>query len=169
MRESRLIVCVLLLGCSRDWNPSKPGEIFRFTIVGRRAPLDSIELGRTWKSAANYGAHPGDTLSLLPSGTFGGADAIAVHRNASAIVTEIDFVYHPDRDVQALVNDYRSLLGEPFAIGSDTTDGLIQTTTRWQNRDTEFVIAVLTPPHEDIAAFAQLIDRRTKRGETERR
>jgi hypothetical protein len=164
MRESWIIVCAFVIACSPglDWKPSKAGEIFRYTVVGR-VPRDSIVLGHGWTSAAKYGAQLGDTLTLLPLGTFGGADAIAVHRKVNGIVTQVEFAYHASSDVRALVNSYRSSLGQPFAIAVDTVDHATVTTTRWRDASTEFVLITMTPTDKDgIGAFAQLIDRRTQ-------
>jgi hypothetical protein len=122
--------------------------------------LDSIILGQPWKTAAKYGAREGDTLNALPDGTFGGADAISVHRGGDGRVTELEFYYHASRDLNALVTDYRSSLGAPFARTSDTAAGTIRTTTRWKNENTEFAISILTPPRKDgIGAVAVLTDR----------
>jgi hypothetical protein len=154
--------CALLAGCSPggDWKPARPGEIFRYTVVGRSPPLDSIVLGQPWKSAAKYGAREGDTLNALPDGTFGGADAIGVHRDSNGLVTTLEFSYHARRDLKALVSDYRSSLGPPLAVTTDTLAGVIRTTTRWKNENTEFVISTLTPPQKDsTGALAVLTDR----------
>jgi len=164
MRRYYFIVWALLGACSKgeDWKPSKEGEIFRYMTVGRSAPLDSILLGQPWKSAAKYGASDGDTLTALPYGSFGGADAIAVHRDTKGIVTELVFVYHMKRDTRALVADYQSSLGQPIAITLDMIAGSTRTTTRWCDDDTEFVIETIAPAlMDDVGAVAQLIDRRS--------
>jgi hypothetical protein len=150
----------------RDRKAERAGEIFRYTAVGNSAPLDSIVLGRPWLSAAEYGARDGDTITSLPFGTFGGADAIAVHRNAKGIVTEVEFAYHAKRDARALVRDYQSSLGPPISVKVDTVSGAIRTTTLWRDDSTEFVIATMSPPgRDDVGAMAWLIDRGTNRHE----
>lgn len=165
--DHRLITgCALLAGCSfgGDWKPARPGEIFGYTVVGRSPPLDSIILGQPWETAVKYGAREGDTLSALPDGTFGGADAIDVHRDTNGRVTQLEFYYHASRDLNALVSGYRSSLGSPFAVTTDTVAGTIRTTTRWKNENTEFAISTLTPPQKDgIGAFAVLTDRSSPR------
>jgi len=154
--------CALFAGCSSggDWKPARAGEIFRYTVVGRSPPLDSIVLGQPWKSAPKYGARERDTLNALPDGTFGGADAISVHRDSNGLVTELEFSYHTRRDLKALLSDYRSSLGPPLSETTDTLAGVVRTTTRWQNETTEFVISTLTPPQKDgTGARAVLTDR----------
>ena len=158
--------CCLAAGCSSgaDWKPSRAGEIFRYTTVGTTSRLDSIVLGQPWRSAAKYGAQEGDTLNALPDGTFGGADAIAVHRDNIGVVTALEFSYHARRDLEALLNDYRASLGAPFAVTIDTLAGAIRTTTRWRDDSTEFVISALVPPPKDgIEAVALLTDRSRSR------
>ena len=162
MRRHLIACCAVAAGCSfgGDRKPARPGAIFRYTVVGRSAPLDSIILGQPWKSAAKYGASEGDTLTALPYGTFGGADAIGVHRDSNGIVTELEFYYHARRDLKAVVSDYRSSLGSPFAVTTDTLAGAVRTTTRWKNENTEFAISTLTPPQKDgTGAVAVLTDR----------
>ena len=165
MRESWIILCALLIGCSPkpDWKPTKPGEIFRYTTVGG-APFDSIVLGHGWANAARYGAQAGDTLNALPVGTFGGADAISVHRKVNGIVTEIDFVYNASRDVQEIANSYRSSLGQPFSTAVDSVADSARTTTRWRDSSTEFTLITMTPAaKKGVAAIAQLRDRLTQK------
>ena len=113
----RATLAVLNVACARDdeWKPAHSGEIFRYTAVGNSTPLDSIILGEFWKTAEKYGAHTGDTLTTLPNGTFGGADAIDVHRDRDGVVSQIDFYYNGSRDIDALVSDYRKSLGTPAA------------------------------------------------------
>jgi len=161
MQRRFISCCALIAGCSfgGDWKPAQSGEIFRYTVVGRSLPLDSIVLGMPWKTAAKYGARDGDTLNALPDGTFGGADGIGVHRDTKGFVTGLDFYYHARRDLKALVSDYRSSLGSPLAVTTDTLAGAIRTTTRWKNENTGFVISTLTPPQKDgTGAVAVLTD-----------
>jgi hypothetical protein len=163
MQRWHIALCALIAGCSvgDEWKPSRPGEIFRYTAIGKSLPWDSIVLGQPWKSAAKYGAREGDTLTALPFGTFAGADAIGVHRDANGVVTQLEFVYHASRDLTALVNDYRAVLGPPVETVTDTLAGAVRTTMRWQNADTKFVIETLRPPQNDgVAAIALLSDRR---------
>ena len=163
MRLSLVLLACAVPGCSRDagWRPAQPGQIFRYTAVGRTTPLDSIVLGQPWKTAAKYGARETDTLFALPGGYFGGADAIAVHRDNRGVVTSIEFGYRATRDLEALVADYRSSLGAPVAVTSDTVSGTARTITRWQDDATEFVVMTMTPPMKDgVAAIALLSDRR---------
>jgi hypothetical protein len=168
MLRFSIVLCALLAACSSgdDWKPSRPGEIFRYTTIGSSVPFDSVLLGQPWKTASKYGANDGDTVTALPFGTFAGADAIAVHRDTNGIVTKVQFVYHARRDIKALVADYQISLGQPRTITIDTVAGAIRTTTRWQNDDTEFVIATISPPQkDDVGAMAWLIDRRTNRAD----
>ena len=163
--RSRLIVCcAFFAACSTtdEWKPTKPGEIFRFTLVGRPPSLDSIVLGKTWRSAGKYGALDGDTLTALPFGSFGGADAITVHRDSNGVVTEIDFAYQPERDLRALTHDYESSLGRPFSITVDTVRNIVRTTTTWRDQETEFTMAMISPPLTDgFGGIARLVDRHT--------
>jgi hypothetical protein len=162
MQPCLIACCALVARCSfgSDWKAARAGEIFRYTVVGRSPPLDSITLGQPWKSAAKYGASERDTVNALPDGTFGGADAIGVHRDTNGIVTEVEFYYHARRDLNALVSDYRSSLGSPFAVTTDTLARAIRTTTRWKDENTEFVISTLNPPQKDgTGAVATLTDR----------
>lgn len=162
MQRRLIACCALAAGCSfgGDRKPARPGVIFRYTVVGRSPPLDSIILGQPWKSAAKYGAREGDTFTALPDGTFGGADAIGVLRDGNGIVTELEFYYDGRRDLKAVVSDYRSSLGSPFAVTTDTLPGAIRTTTRWKDENTEFAISTLTPPQKNgTGAVALLTDR----------
>jgi len=162
MRRSLVFLACAVFSCARNegWTPSRPGEIFRYTSVGRTPPLDSIWLGERWTSAAKYGARDDDTLFALPYGFFGGADAIGIHRDSLGVVTSIEFAYHPTRDVTALVADYRKSLGSPV-VSMDTVRGVVRTITRWQDDATEFVIMSVEPPAKDgVAAMAFLCDRR---------
>ena len=142
MQRRLVAACAVLSACSggSDWKPSRPGEISRYTTVGSSLPFDSIILGERWKTAGKYGARDGDTLSSLPPGTFGGADAIDVYRDTGGVVTRIEFLFHARRDVNALLNDYRSSLGPPFAAATDTLADVIRATTRWQDDATAFVV-----------------------------
>ena len=161
-----LVVAPLIAACadSDEWKPAHSGEIFRYTAVGNSSALDSIILGQPWKTAEKYGAHPGDTLTALPNGTFGGADAIGVHRDTAGVVSEIDFYYHGSRDIDALVSDYRKSLGAPPAVTTDTVEGSVRKTTRWEDANTEFVVATIQPPDKDgIGAVAFLRDRSARR------
>jgi len=156
------IVCVtiVVVGCRPDWKPSQPGEIFRYTTVGRTEPLDSIVLGRPWPTAAKYGAKSGDSIVALPFGTFGGADAIAVHLT-DGVVTRLEYAYHSSRNARALSADYRSTLGTPVAEMADTADGVVRTTTCWRNDSTAFAIHTMVPAGKDVVgAMAVLLDRR---------
>lgn len=156
------LVLTLVAACAPnvDWEPAEPGDIFRYAAVGNSYPLDSIFLGEFSGSAAKYGAQAGDTLTALPSGTFAGADAIAVHRDSAGIVTSIEFAYHPRQDVVALVNDYRTSLGEPEGVSTDTVGGSTRIMHLWRNTTTEFVVMIVAPPLQDgVAALAVLSDR----------
>ena len=162
MQRLLIAACAILGACSvgSDWKPSRSGEIFRYTTVGSSLPFDSIILGERWKTAAKYGARDGDTLFSLPPGTFGGADAIDVYRDTAGVVTRIEFLYHAHRDVNALLNDYRSSLGSPFTATTDTLAGAIRRTTRWRDDATEFVLSTMAPPQKDsVGAVAVLSDR----------
>jgi hypothetical protein len=162
MRLSFLPLLTFIAACAPnvDWEPAEPGDIFRYTAVGNSYPLDSIVLGESWGSAAKYGAQAGDTLTALPSGTFAGADAIAVHRDSAGIVTSIEFAYHRRQDVAALVNDYRTSLGEPDSVSTDTVGGSTRIMHLWRNTMTEFLMMTVAPPLQDgVAALAILSDR----------
>jgi hypothetical protein len=166
MQRLLIAACAVLSACSvgSDWKPSRSGEIIRYTTVGSSLPFDSIILGERWKTAGKYGARDGDTLVSLPPGTFGGADAIDVYRNTGGVVTRIEFLYRARRDVNALLHDYRSSLGPPFAATTDTLGGAIRHTTRWQDNATEFVLSTMTPPQKDsVGAVAVLSDRSHRR------
>lgn len=150
----RLALTFLATACStgRESTPARVGEIFRYTAVGRSTALDSVVLGQPWTTAEKYGAQTGDTVNALPAGTFGGADAIRVHRDPGGIVTEIDFRYYASRDLNALLSDYRSSLGPPQSVTTDTVAGGVRTTTRWVDRNTEFTISTMRPPDKDDVA-----------------
>lgn len=154
---------LLVAACGGDdWKPSRPGEIFRYTTVGRSLPLDTIALGRPWASAAKYGAKDGDTVTTLPSGTFGGADAIGVHRNTSGIVTSIAFAYRTENS-RGLAEDYARTLGKPTSTVVDTVSGMVRTTAIWRNADTEFSVSTVSRPLPDgIGASAWLRDLGTR-------
>jgi hypothetical protein len=160
VRFSILAGSLLLIACVTDWKPASRGDIFRFTTVGRSFPFDSIILGERWSSASKYGARDDDTLFALPSGTFGGADAISVHRDVRGVVTQLEFTYRTGRDVRALLNAYRSALGPPTSVTIDTVSRSIHTTRSWQNARTEFAISTVDPPDGGVAASARLIDLR---------
>ena len=163
MRRLLVFLAYFLCTCSResDRKPSRPGEIFRYTVVGRATPFDSIVLGQRWKTAAKYGATDRDTLFALPYGYFAGADAIGIRRDSLGVVTSLEFVYHATRDANALLADYRRSLGAPAAVTTDTLAGATRTTTRWQDEATEFVITTMMPPDRDsVVALAFLSDRR---------
>jgi hypothetical protein len=143
-----------------DWEPSEPGHIFRHTVVGRSYPLDSIVLGEPWPSARRYGARDGDTLTSLPTGVFSGAEAIRVRRNASGVVTQLEFDYGVDRDITKIVREYEEDLGTPAEVSADSVPGQQRRVTVWRNAETEFRILQFTPPRRDrIAAIAILSDR----------
>jgi hypothetical protein len=161
--RSRLFALVLLpCAChtASDWKPSQPGDIFRYTSVGSSSPLDSIVLGQPWISAPKYGAGARDTLNSLPAGVFGGADAIRVRRNATGIVTALEFDYSADRDVRAVLSEYEADLGAPAEVSVDSVSGEQRRTTVWRNADTEFRIIQFTPPRpNNVAAMAILSDK----------
>jgi hypothetical protein len=156
-RAYPFVIGLLLTACgsSQDGMPSRQGEIFRHTAVGRSLPHDSILLGQTWQSAGKYGAREGDTLTVLPDNSSCCADLVAVRRDAAGIVTAIEFAYFASRDTRNLVASYRSTLGSPanVAIGA----GRARTT--WRDNLTEFVIVTFAADSDGVTARATLLDR----------
>lgn len=163
MMRIRLLLLLAVCGCApkHSGDAAVPVEIFRYATIGRSLPLDSLVLGQRWSSAAKYGAGDADTLFALPFGTFGGADAIAVSRDARGLVSAITFAYHMRRDVRSLLDEYRTSLGAPVDVRVDTLERALRTTTRWQDAVTEFTFIILSPPGADgVGAMAILADRR---------
>src|SRR5687768_9723127 len=139
MRHRSLLILLAAAACaprvSRDATPAE--EIFRYTTVGRAAALDTIRLGEMWRSASKYGASAGDTLVVLPFGTFGGADAISVLRDRTGVVTALEFVYHARRDAKSLLAEYALTLGAPASVRTDSVGGVVRTSTLWRDDRTE--------------------------------
>jgi hypothetical protein len=156
---------VLLLACSPgpDWKPTRPGEIFRYTAIGKEMPLDSVVLGSPWSSAAKYGAADADTLFTLPRGAFSGADSIRVRRNASGVVMALEFDYGPSHDLGAIRRDYVESLGAPAEVRTDSITGT--RTTTWLDAETEFRLVEFTKSRAgSVFGTAVLADRRPTSG-----
>jgi hypothetical protein len=152
------VLALSLCACSTgdEWRPARPGEIFRYTSIGRVPPYDSILLGQRWASAAKYGAGPGDTITALPPGTFAGADGIRIRRLSNGVVTSIEFDYRGQRDIEAIRRDYESKLGAP--VGLQLRGG--RRTTIWRDSLTEFSLQEFGVRGDDaVAATAILADR----------
>jgi hypothetical protein len=133
--------------------------VARHAVIGVSAP-DSIFLGRAWENAAKYGARAGDTLTRVAQNHFSGMDAVTVHRNATGIVTDIEFAYHARRDIPALVAGLREVLGEPTSNSTNKVSGSTRAVIRWCDESTVFVLTTIVPAGADsIGAISLLRDR----------
>ncbi len=114
LRVRYLILLVLLVpssgACRQDRNePASPRAIFREIATEG----STIRLGERWSADEVPGATPADTVVGLPAGTFGGAQAIRVHRTRAGIVTALMFDYPQTADFQRMRAEYTERLGPP--------------------------------------------------------
>lgn len=134
--------------------PNTRQPIFRYTTIER----DSIVLGSRWPGATRLGFTEADTLALLPPGSFGGAEAIRVHRDSSGIVRQLDFVYGSERDMVALQASYAAELGAPETREFDS-NGVLNVVSGWRDPRTELVMIRFVPLVNGVRGVVVLTDR----------
>ena len=120
---------------------------------------DTIRLGEPLTRLSRYARPIGDTAITVPAREFGGADEIEVYRAPDGPVHRVVFLYSQQRDVAALLADYRESLGAPAdSAERNSTRGHLRLWT-WRDARTEFVFILVQPPFEGVGAMSVLQER----------
>jgi len=150
----RVPVAVALLGSLAIPQPAQRPIFREVRLVG-----DTVRLGQPWPGAARLGISSRDSVAALPRGSFGWAEGIQVHRDAAAVVRQIDFVYGPQRDIDAILRDYRTSLGAPTDSSRSAAGGARRESWVWRDGQTEFVLVRFAQAQNGVQARSTLTDR----------
>jgi len=127
--------------------------IFRYTKIRG----DSIVLGEAWPGARRLGARTTDTLVVIPADYFWYADGMRVHLNARGLVTQLDFFYGRQRNIDSLIREYVAFLGEPERRSSACGKNAGRE-ARWRDGRTSFSIVDCSATSVNLKAVAHLVD-----------
>jgi hypothetical protein len=152
--QLKIVVAAALLGTAASAQ-TMPRPIFREV----RLVADTIRLGRAWPGASRLGIAADDSVAALPKGAFGWAEGIEIHRDRSGVVRQIDFSYGVQRDVAALLRDYRESLGQPIDSSRTTEAGRKNEKWVWRDEKTEFALVRFLPARNGVQARSTLADR----------
>ena len=104
-----LSIALLATGCASSAPAhSGSGDIFREIQIGGGV----IQLGLPLPSGVPA-PEAGDTVVALPARLIGGAKAIRVHLTPDGVVRRLWFEYAAGADHEAMIAEYRDMLGEP--------------------------------------------------------
>jgi hypothetical protein len=157
LREDMLLrfsLAVAVLGSAAGAQAS-PRPILREV----RLVADTIRLGQPWPGAKRLWLSPRDSVAALPRGSFGWAEDIRIHRDATGVVRQIEFSYGPHRDINAMLRDYRGSISHPADSSSSAAGGVRRETWVWRDGQTEFALVRLDPAQNGVQASSTLTDR----------
>ena len=150
-----IIAACVLAPCAHAQRPHVRAPLFRYVKL-----IDgTITLGQPLGWAARFARAPHDTVVDIPPTAFGGADGIRVVRRRTGVIRRISFLYTADRNIAALIAEYRGSLGAPSDSTVVQSRAGRQTSWFWRDQQTEFRVVQLEPPSDGVVAMAEMSDR----------
>jgi hypothetical protein len=146
-----LATLLLLLACGPEPKPGSP--LFRHVTTAR----GEIRLGEVWDATWVPGIDPGALVIALPSGTFGGAQAIRVTRGPDRVVRELTFDYDQGTDFAAQLAEYEVSLGPPTVHRAPADPESAEVVT-WTDAVTSFEL-IRDPRRSASTVYSRLMDR----------